>query len=492
MTFSNNITTTKQLPVIIVGAGPCGLVAALALKKYGVPFVIVEKASRSKISSNAGSGFELAPTAVEILRNRLGIDISKIISYYRGMRVITSAGKTIRHSELAPDYEGGSVNRSEMQNYMLDLVFPSVKDEEGVLFCGSGLESYSEYGAQGNVVATLASGETITGCVLLACDGIHSRVRGVLHGGYDSSQDWATNVKVGNAKDPLHFCNTMVYWGKTPLTKGSALEQEFSKTQKTQGKKKDPCVSFVFSLTTLRAPASFFFVPSNHGSMLNWAVTIYSETPEGVKNNNGKDLTRRGGGPLSEEEKKRLFDFQSHGRGSESVVRGIKDFPLAQLAIEETPAGDITEAGLYDREHLDVPFTSESKLVALLGDSAHPQTPLLGQGVNMAITDAYVYATNIAVALKSKNKSVKQAITDSDTELRRTQAKSIVSEARFWCNVTTSQNVFFVFFNWLVLKFIPTNEFMNQLIQTDKSNKEYLLNLDENQCSLKQQESLMQ
>lgn len=43
-------------------------------------------------------------------------------------------------------------------------------------------------------------------------------------------------------------------------------------------------------------------------------------------------------------------------------------------------------------------------------DSAHPQTPFEGQGVNMAITDAYVYATNIAVALQSKKtKSLKEA-----------------------------------------------------------------------------------
>jgi hypothetical protein len=56
-------------PVIIVGAGPCGLVAALTLKKADVPFVIYERASASKVCSNAGSGFDMAPTALKILED---------------------------------------------------------------------------------------------------------------------------------------------------------------------------------------------------------------------------------------------------------------------------------------------------------------------------------------------------------------------------------------------------------------------------------------
>merc|ERR1719281_217564 len=92
----------EQLPVIIVGAGPCGLVAALALKQYGIPFVIIERASRSKICSNAGSGFELAPTAVEILEHRLGIDVTDLIFYYQGFKMMTMEGKDIRHAVMPP------------------------------------------------------------------------------------------------------------------------------------------------------------------------------------------------------------------------------------------------------------------------------------------------------------------------------------------------------------------------------------------------------
>merc|ERR1712232_226523 len=147
-----------------------------------------------------------------------------------------------------------------------------------------------------------------------------------------------------------------------------------------------------------------------NATVLCWAVTIYSQTDKKRKANDGKDLTRRGGGPLNEAEKKKLFDFSAKNqrKDSESLFRGVSDVPLLERLFELTPAEDITEAAFFDRKNLDLPYSSDMKLVALLGDAAHPQTPLLGQGVNMAITDAYVYTANIAVALKTKKKSLRE------------------------------------------------------------------------------------
>lgn len=482
----------EQLPVIIVGAGPCGLVAALALKQYGIPFVIIERASRSKICSNAGSGFELAPTAVEILQNRLGIDVSKIISYYQGMEIHTIEGKKVRRSVLPADYSGGSVNRAAMQNFFLETLFPTSREEEGVLVCGSGILTYFEDPQNQTVVATLASGETIRGCVLLACDGIHSRCRAVLHGGYEIEQDAETNAKRNNEKDPLHFCGAIAYWGKTQAPRGSDLEVEFSETQKaSRDSTTSDCTSFVMSVSTTKAPACLFIVPSMDGTMLNWAITVSSETPQKSGSNDGTDLTRRGGGPLTEAEKAKLFGFGgTKGSHRESLVKGIRDYPLLQKLIELTPASDITEAGLFDRANLNLPYSSESKLVALLGDAAHPQTPFLGQGVNMAITDAYVYATNIAMALGPHQKTLREAIRDSDTDRRRKQAKSIIRQARALCSAMTTANPLVTSGLWMYGKFAPASEFMNQIVKTDKSNKDYLKQLDEKIFSPKQQEDL--
>ena len=41
-------TNNEQLPVLVVGAGPCGLVAATTFQKHGISYTIVEKASRKK------------------------------------------------------------------------------------------------------------------------------------------------------------------------------------------------------------------------------------------------------------------------------------------------------------------------------------------------------------------------------------------------------------------------------------------------------------
>lgn len=486
-TTTTNQEQQQQLPVVIAGAGPCGLVAAYCLQQYGVPFVILERATRSRICSNAGSGFELAPTSVEILQNRLGLDVSKFMSKYTQMGIITMGGKTLRHAKLPEDYDGGSVNRANLQNRFLELLFPKPEDEEGILLCGSGVETYREDIPNRRVIITLASGKEVVGCVLLACDGIHSRCRGVLHGGYDSTQSWETNSKTMAAKDPLHFCNATAYWGKTKA--GTDLQNKF----KTMVGKGDVAIDdlgavAILAASTRKSPASFFVVPTHNYTVLNWAVTV--KNTESVTLDAKGDLTRRGGGPLTPEQKARLFDFGSNS--NESLVKGVEDFEFLEAILAATPAEEITEAGLFDRENLELSYTSDSKLVALLGDSAHPQTPFMGQGVNMAIADAYIYATNIAVALQTKSKTLREAIVDSDQAFRRKEAKGVVKTARQFCDYSVSQSRLTIGIVKLYSKYAPTSELISQVVRTDKSNRHYLKHLDSKLCSTKQQEALRQ
>lgn len=135
------------------------------------------------------------------------------------------------------------------------------------------------------MVATLVSDDgekkTITGCALLACDGINSRCRTVMH---------------GSSNDPLQFCNAIYYWGKTPVLEGSELEKEVLKTQKCH---KDGC-SFVFTIPTSKIPGVLYVAPTKDFKVLVWDVCVCTnDLPTSnifTKNNN--DSTRRRGVPI--------------------------------------------------------------------------------------------------------------------------------------------------------------------------------------------------
>ncbi|VEU43880.1 unnamed protein product [Pseudo-nitzschia multistriata] len=530
------MATSPRLPVLIAGAGPCGLVAATTLKKEGIPFVILEKVSRQRICSNAGSGFELAPTAVAILEEGLCLDLEKtrLVSRYRGMCLATMEGRPLRTDRLGEGYVGGSLNRAELQRFLLGVLFSSPKDEEGVLVCGSGVESYRETKNR-TVVVELASGKEFEGCALLACDGIRSRCRDRMMG--DLSRE-----------DSLHYCKAVCYWGKTLAREGTALEKEFlslqseaPRTKKAKARTKtktetqtlsakahaqeEPGLalaledhrrsSFVLSLATPRVPAVLFVIPSQHTEggettstsntksktalMLNWGITVASKNEPAARG----DSTRRGGGVLSEDEKKQLLSLGGKKETpkkrwggatktkakttNRSLLANIEDFPLLEELLAATPAKDITEAGFYDRKDLDLPYTSEGKLVALLGDAAHPQTPYLGQGVNMAITDAYIYSSAIADALqKSRNKSsttttteteaasVADAIRWCDPDFRRRDNKSAVRWARFLCDFSSSSNrIVCWLFHAYCKHIVSPEEFLSTIEKTDRSNARY-------------------
>mmetsp|Transcript_7860 Transcript_7860/g.9103 ORF Transcript_7860/g.9103 Transcript_7860/m.9103 type:complete len:276 (-) Transcript_7860:1050-1877(-) len=272
------MSSSNNLPVIIVGAGPCGLVAALTLQKRGIPYVIIEKAARSKICSNAGSGFELAPTALDILKNKLDIPTHKIMLEYGGAHVQTFKGKIIHDSQISVPFS--SVNRADLQNLLLEILFPTADLEEGVLKCGVTLDSYQEDADNGKVTAYLKDNgveSTLVGCALLGCDGIHSKVRKCMYG-------------ESGVEDQLNFTNCVAYWAKCPILSGSELEKEVNTTQKYR----EEGPSFMLGLGTHTHPGALFVIPTN-GTLL-WGSFFPSEEPP----TDTDDLTRRGGGTLTE------------------------------------------------------------------------------------------------------------------------------------------------------------------------------------------------
>merc|ERR1712157_663912 len=111
----------------------------------------------------------------------------------------------------------------------------------------------------------------------------------------------------------------------------------------------------------------------------------------------GNDLVRRGGSVLTEEDKRRQLE-------EEFLDKIMDDNKLVRLLVKDAPASGITRAGLFDRKNLNLPFADGR--VALLGDAAHPQSPMMGQGANMAIVDAYVVTQRIIIAASSPNNTI--------------------------------------------------------------------------------------
>merc|ERR1712013_224874 len=133
--------------------------------------------------------------------------------------------------------------------------------------------------------------------------------------------------------------------------------------------------------------------------------------------------------------------------------------------VKETPSASITNAGLFDRKNLKLPY-SKGRIV-LLGDAAHPQTPFMGQGVNMAMIDAFVLATRLS------RQSVDDAIRAYDSEKRRASVNQVIKQARTIGSSSVSSNRFFCMLNEFYFKYMP----MSWLDGADKSNADFVREL---------------
>ena len=131
-------------PVIIAGAGPCGLVAALTLQQQNVPFLVYERASRAKLCANTGSGIDMAPTAVKILAEHLQLELSTAMRPYECMYIgalrekrtnqkkKTNALVTYQFQDLPLAQDFGFSNRAELQKALLAALTHGVSAAAGV------------------------------------------------------------------------------------------------------------------------------------------------------------------------------------------------------------------------------------------------------------------------------------------------------------------------------------------------------------------------
>ena len=195
----------ERLPILIAGAGPCGLVAALVLQNHGISFLLIEKTSRSKLCSNAGAGFDLAPTALNILLHRIGLSkprADEMLSQYERWYIATMNGRLIR-DEVTPNSssdEHAYAHRAGVQKALLGQLLQNATSKESeFLKFNASVELYQEYKDQ--VKVKLTDGSILVGKALLGCDGVHSNVRKCMH---------------QHKEDQLQYLGSTCYWGNCP------------------------------------------------------------------------------------------------------------------------------------------------------------------------------------------------------------------------------------------------------------------------------------
>ncbi|MEM8984273.1 MAG: FAD-dependent monooxygenase [Pseudomonadota bacterium] len=178
---------TNDIPVLIVGAGPTGLTAALKLAKHRVPVRLVEKRTTpSPLSRAVGllprsmAIFESLGVAEQIRHEALEVEA---IEVYRGDRPI---GHIRMSSHPDPTVRILCLPQDRTESILAEaLSTHGVTAEYGTTF--EGLE-------QAATVSATVSGERRRYAAVLGCDGSRSTVRsaiGLLADGYDLEEEWS-------------------------------------------------------------------------------------------------------------------------------------------------------------------------------------------------------------------------------------------------------------------------------------------------------------
>lgn len=366
----------------------------------------------------------------------------------KGRKVALWDMKSLQLKKVSERRSFGFASRSCLQNALLDAL--NLKDDDGNikadddrLRCNSSVVGYQNM--DGIVRVELNDGTKVDASALLACDGIHSAIRKHMH---------------RNVDDALNYCGQECWWGKTTVKPGSELDDELKRLISSEKNMKNDGSTSLVGIGTKSKPGIFFsceVAPNEHA----WGYVLANKTPPSA--NATDDLTRRGGSVLTAAEKK---------RGIDDMVADCSK--VLKLIVQQPSPGEITRAGFFDRKNLNLSYIDGR--VALLGDSAHPQSPMMGQGANMAIVDGYVAATRISAAMKdsSGGGSVEQALLDYDSKVRRKENNVVIKKARTYGKWSASKNRVSCFALKVALKYMPASMLVSELVSGDKSNQKFV------------------
>ncbi|KAJ5894521.1 hypothetical protein N7495_006212 [Penicillium taxi] len=325
----------RPLDVLIVGAGISGLCAAISLGKQGHRVVIVE---RSAFIKETGAAIHLPPNSTSLLR-WMGIDPADFGgTLLREIHRYTSEGDLkfkkdyddIRHLWQAEYY---LVHRIDLHNHLKKRAL-----ETATLHTSCRIITINAESDRPSV--TLADGRSFEADVLLGADGIHSQTRGAI---------------APEAPAPYPVGKSCFRW-LLPIDQ----LKEYESTQAFVGR---PGVFIEWAAEDRRLVA----YPCGDSKIFNLCAFMPSnESKSNIQVNSWQAV------------------------GDKSVIASAfsRFCPGVQKIIDS--AEDLKMWDMYDMKALPAWVSNNT---ALIGDSAHPFQPYLGQGGAMAIEDAIEIAT---------------------------------------------------------------------------------------------------
>ncbi|MGC6471406.1 MAG: FAD-dependent monooxygenase [Parvibaculales bacterium] len=166
---------------IIVGAGLGGLAAALCLDRIGWRVVVLEQADAL---ADVGAGIQISPNGVKVLR-ALGLEGAAAALACRpeaGQMRFGKSGRVIFTNPMTdyPSRYGAPYLHLHRADLVSVLAQALSERQPGALRTGAQVVTHQQ--DTGDVQVTLASGETVSGDVLIGADGLKSDVRAQMLG----------------------------------------------------------------------------------------------------------------------------------------------------------------------------------------------------------------------------------------------------------------------------------------------------------------------
>ena len=318
--------------ILIAGAGLGGLTAALALTQRGHRVRVFEQAAKLE---EVGAGVQLGANGTRILV-ALGLEaaMQHVVCAATGkeMRLGTTGQSwpTFDLGEASVERFGAPywmVHRGDFHRVLLDAVRSASPD---AIRAGNGCVGFSQ--DRDRVTLELASGDRVSGDLLIGADGVHSRVRREMFG--------AGSGHGGAAR----FTGLVAWRGLVPMDRLPLHQRR------------------LVGANWMGVGGHVVTYPLRRGELLNF-VGVVERDDWRVESWNV---------PGSREEC--LRDLGGWHEDVKTIIRNI-----------DTPY----KWALLGREPLD--HYAQGR-VCLIGDAAHPTLPFLAQGANMALEDAVVVA----------------------------------------------------------------------------------------------------